>query len=527
MPIPTLPIVALDTANTFRAWLRRTNNVIDLLNSNAVLVAGGTANGVGGIGAFTIGNTTETTSSLIIAGGKFGANATGVTLTGTSVFGANVTVNSSAANVAISSTAVHLIPSTETYIGGANLYTNSVSTFNGSVTLTATTPLTVGNVATFQSNVAVNNSITSSNTVYARSLLYNHASSLISATLSSTEYNNYSPADLIDAIALNINPDTSDISITGLDQPSNMTTGVRVLYLQNTNATYKITLRDANTSSTVNNRFETGVGDVEIGPKASISLVYSFATTKWRLVGAPPSGLISSLSVAGNVAVTGSMTVAANVAVDTNVLYIDTTNNRVGVNIVPTSPLHVNGAAVFNNTFSATGATNVLSTFGVTGAATFANTLSVSGGLTGAINALSTLGVTGAVNALSTLGVTGEFTPTAITETIVDLGSVTSTVTIGPLSSGTIFTAVMSSGFPLAITLPSVSGTAGKSFVLYLKTPPSGTTSAVTFVGAKWPDHSPTPTISGLGTSAGMLDIFSFVSDGTNWYGAYSQGYTV
>ena len=112
MPIPTLPIVALDTANTFRAWLTRTNNVIDLLNSNAVLVAGGTANGVGGIGAFTIGNTTETTSSLIIAGGKFGANATGVTLTGTSVFGANVTVNSSAANVAISSTAVHLIPST-------------------------------------------------------------------------------------------------------------------------------------------------------------------------------------------------------------------------------------------------------------------------------------------------------------------------------------------------------------------------------------------------------------------------------
>ena len=519
---PPLPITALDTANTFRTWLTRTNTVIDLLNSNAVLVAGGTANG-GGIGAFTIGNTTETTSSLIIAGGKFGANATGVTLTGTSIFGANVTVNSTAANVAVSSNVTHLISENGSFVSGSNLTVNSVSTFNGSVTLTATTPLTVGNNATFSSNVTVANNTISSNTVYARSLVYNHASSLIAATLSSAEYDNYSPTGLIDAIALNINPDTSDISITGIDQPSNMSAGVRVLYLQNTNATYKITLRDANTSSSADNRFETGVGDVEIGPKASISLVYSFATTKWRLVGAPPSGLISSLSVAGNVAGTGSMTGAANVAVDTNVLYIDTTNNRVGVNIVPTSPLHVNGAAVFNNTFSATGATNVLSTFGVTGAATFANTLSVSGGMTGAVNALSTLGVTGAVNALSTLGVTGEFTPTSITETIVALGTVTSAYTLA-ITSGTIITAILTSGVACSFTLPSVSGTAGKSFVLYLKTPSSGSVSGVTFVGAKWPDHSPTPTIT---STTGKLDIFSFVSDGTNWYGAYSQGYTV
>jgi hypothetical protein len=41
--------------------------------------------------------------------------------------------------------------------------------------------------------------------------------------------------------------------------------------------------------------------------------------------------------------ITGNLDVGANVTVDTNVLYVDTTNNRVGINKTPTTAFDVNG----------------------------------------------------------------------------------------------------------------------------------------------------------------------------------------
>jgi hypothetical protein len=43
-----------------------------------------------------------------------------------------------------------------------------------------------------------------------------------------------------------------------------------------------------------------------------------------------------------------------------------------------------------------------------------------------------------------------------------------------------------------------------------------------TFTGVKYNSFG-TPTMT---STAGKMDIFSFVSDGTNWYGSVSQGYT-
>jgi hypothetical protein len=43
-----------------------------------------------------------------------------------------------------------------------------------------------------------------------------------------------------------------------------------------------------------------------------------------------------------------------------------------------------------------------------------------------------------------------------------------------------------------------------------------------TFTGVKW-NSAGAPTIT---ATAGKMDILTFVSDGTNWYGSYSQGYT-
>jgi hypothetical protein len=64
--------------------------------------------------------------------------------------------------------------------------------------------------------------------------------------------------------------------------------------------------------------------------------------------------------------------------------------------------------------------------------------------------------------------------------------------------------------------------TAGKSFILLLKQAASTGNGTATFTGVKYSSVG-APTIT---ATAGKMDILSFVSDGTNWYGSYSQGYT-
>jgi len=64
--------------------------------------------------------------------------------------------------------------------------------------------------------------------------------------------------------------------------------------------------------------------------------------------------------------------------------------------------------------------------------------------------------------------------------------------------------------------------TAGKSFILLLKQAATTGGGTATFTGVKF-NVVGTPTMT---ATAGRMDIFSFVSDGTNWYGSASQGYT-
>jgi len=62
--------------------------------------------------------------------------------------------------------------------------------------------------------------------------------------------------------------------------------------------------------------------------------------------------------------------------------------------------------------------------------------------------------------------------------------------------------------------------TAGKSFILKLIQASSGMTTA-TFTSVKWPGGT-APTIT---ATASAVDILSFVSDGTNWYGTFAQAF--
>jgi hypothetical protein len=77
------------------------------------------------------------------------------------------------------------------------------------------------------------------------------------------------------------------------------------------------------------------------------------------------------------------------------------------------------------------------------------------------------------------------------------------------LSNGTVQVVTLT-GSP-TITMPAA--VAGKSFIMYLKTGSGSYT--VTWSTVKWPSTT-APTLT---STASKMDIFSFFSDGTNWYG--------
>jgi hypothetical protein len=110
-------------------------------------------------------------------------------------------------------------------------------------------------------------------------------------------------------------------------------------------------------------------------------------------------------------------------------------------------------------------------------------------------------------------------TITNYVESVVSIGTVTTSHTIS-LTSGTVQTATLTASTACTFTMPTA--TAGKSFVLLLKQATSTGNGTATFTGVKF-GTAGAPTIT---ATAGKMDILTFVSDGTNWYGSSAQGYT-
>lgn len=110
-------------------------------------------------------------------------------------------------------------------------------------------------------------------------------------------------------------------------------------------------------------------------------------------------------------------------------------------------------------------------------------------------------------------------TVTDYTETVNSIGTVSSSSTLS-LSSGTVLTATLTASTSCTFTMPTA--VAGKSFTLMLKQPASTGNGSATFTNVKW-GTSGAPTIT---TGAGKMDILTFFSDGTNWYGSAAQGFT-
>lgn len=110
-------------------------------------------------------------------------------------------------------------------------------------------------------------------------------------------------------------------------------------------------------------------------------------------------------------------------------------------------------------------------------------------------------------------------TVTNYVESVVTIGTVTTSNTLS-LTNGTVQTATLTASTACTFTMPTA--TAGKSFVLLLKQAASTGNGTATFTSVKW-GTSGAPTVT---ATAGKMDIFTFIADGTNWYGSVSQGYT-
>ena len=120
---------------------------------------------------------------------------------------------------------------------------------------------------------------------------------------------------------------------------------------------------------------------------------------------------------------------------------------------------------------------------------------------------------------LTRVSVTGNTTLAATTETVVALGVVGATPTLA-ITAGTMITATLTASALSAFAMPAVG--AGKKFTLLLKQAVTTGLGTATFGATKWAGGM-TPTIT---PTAGRMDILTFVSDGTNWYGTVDANFT-
>lgn len=201
--------------------------------------------------------------------------------------------------------------------------------------------------------------------------------------------------------------------------------------------------------------------------------------------------VVTFVSSLGNVTITGG---TANALVLSNVSIVSGNANNITSN-----------ASTFSNISIISGNINTITS----NASTFTNatitTATVNGGTANGVQSSNVVIISGTV---------GNTTINAYTEGVIAVGSTGNAVTIN-IANATIVTATLTAN--CTWTMPG--NTAGKSFILLLKTGNGGFTS--TFTSVKWVGNT-APTIT---TSNNSMDILTFVADGSNWYGNYAQNY--
>jgi hypothetical protein len=120
----------------------------------------------------------------------------------------------------------------------------------------------------------------------------------------------------------------------------------------------------------------------------------------------------------------------------------------------------------------------------------------------------------GALDVSGDVNIDGNLTFDSYTESVVANGNSGTSKTLS-LTNGTVHTCTLTGD--CTFTMPTA--TAGKSFSMFLNSGSGNYTAS--FSGVRWADSAiPTATIT-----ASKVDIYSFISDGTYWYGSFSQNY--
>jgi hypothetical protein len=365
-----MAITHIFTTDTFRIWFNKTNEIIDNLNV-AVLGDGVIANG----------DFTANGSLRVID--TFKANSSEVLLSGNTVITANVVVTSNTDLVNFAPLQVVFNPLNGSLFN-TDISVNAFSTFLFDVAINANVSI-AGDLNALTGNAIFGGTVTiNGNPVFLTSILFGAANAMINvATLTNPQYDDFGPAGLDGAQIVNLTPGI-DTVLTGIQEPSALSAGGRVLYLQNLSASKKVTLAASNTSSGIFNRFKLpGDANYDMLPGTSVSLLYNTDTHQWRPLGSAGT-TFNSLTVNGNSAL-GNVTISGW----TNCL----------------STLQVAGLTALSGNASLAGFANVAGSLQVTGNTTLSANVAVTanGNFTGANTAITTLNIMGTANCQSRL----------------------------------------------------------------------------------------------------------------------------
>jgi len=210
-------------------------------------------------------------------------------------------------------------------------------------------------------------------------------------------------------------------------------------------------------------------------------------------------------------------------------------NDGININDVVTFTSTLGNVTITGGTANALTLTNVTISSGninsvTSNASTFSNVSIVSGN----INNITSNASTFSNATLNTVTINGG-TSNGLTETNVTINTstinnpqvnaYTEGITTGYVNTGSAFTlniansTIITANLSATCTFTMPSNTAGKSFILFLKT--GAGTNTATFTGVKFVGNT-APTITAV---ANCMDILTFTADGANWYGNYAQGY--